>query len=170
MWNSQEYTTLSLHIKKNAFWGKFVSMSLIVTCSSNSNKSTNHVHQSLRFIACRLNTVVFKRQAINLRDWYIWLVDLFEYVMMHGLTNPKCNNKFRVTYVTRFLCKIFHLNYADLYLNVCTNNHQVLEYHVMLGFFFQTESGKTIENMWIMLLYLALRETNGEWKNSSLHP
>jgi len=32
---------------------------------------------------------VFKRQAINLRDWCIWLVDLFECVMMHGLTNPK---------------------------------------------------------------------------------
>jgi len=33
---------------------------------------------------------VFKRQAIKLRDWCIWLVDLFEYMMMHGLTNPKC--------------------------------------------------------------------------------
>jgi hypothetical protein len=32
---------------------------------------------------------VFKRQAINLKDWCIWLVDLFEYMMMHGLTNPK---------------------------------------------------------------------------------
>jgi hypothetical protein len=32
---------------------------------------------------------VFKRQAINLRDWWIWLVYLFEYMMMHGLTNPK---------------------------------------------------------------------------------
>ena len=31
---------------------------------------------------------VFKRQAINLRDWCIWLVDLFEYMMTHGLTNP----------------------------------------------------------------------------------
>jgi hypothetical protein len=32
---------------------------------------------------------VFKRQAIKPRDWCIWLVDLFEYTMMHGLTNPK---------------------------------------------------------------------------------
>jgi hypothetical protein len=32
---------------------------------------------------------VFERRAINLRDWCIWLVDLFEYMMMHGLTNPK---------------------------------------------------------------------------------
>ena len=32
---------------------------------------------------------VFKRQAIQLRDWCIWLVDLFEYMMMHGLTNHK---------------------------------------------------------------------------------
>jgi len=32
---------------------------------------------------------VFKRQAINLKDLCIWLVDLFEYMMMHGLTNPK---------------------------------------------------------------------------------
>jgi hypothetical protein len=35
---------------------------------------------------------VFKRQAIKLRDWCSWLVDLFEYVMMHGLTNPKDEN------------------------------------------------------------------------------
>ena len=34
---------------------------------------------------------VFKRQAINLRDWCIWLVDLFEYMMMHALTNPNCH-------------------------------------------------------------------------------
>ena len=32
---------------------------------------------------------VFKWQAINLRDWCIWLVYLFECMMMHGLTNPK---------------------------------------------------------------------------------
>jgi len=34
---------------------------------------------------------VFKRQAINLRDWCIWLVDLFECMMLHGHTNPKFN-------------------------------------------------------------------------------
>ena len=33
---------------------------------------------------------VFKRQAIKLRDRCILLVDLFEYMMMHELTNPKC--------------------------------------------------------------------------------
>jgi hypothetical protein len=32
---------------------------------------------------------VFKPRAINLRDWCVWLVDLFECMMMHGLTNPK---------------------------------------------------------------------------------
>jgi hypothetical protein len=32
---------------------------------------------------------VFKRQTINLRNCCIWLVDSFEYMMMHGLTNPK---------------------------------------------------------------------------------
>jgi hypothetical protein len=35
---------------------------------------------------------VFKRQAINLRDWCIWLIDLFEYMMIHELTNPKSNS------------------------------------------------------------------------------
>jgi hypothetical protein len=34
---------------------------------------------------------VFKRQAMNLRDWCVWLVDLFEYMMMHGLTNLEIN-------------------------------------------------------------------------------
>jgi hypothetical protein len=32
---------------------------------------------------------VFERRAINLRDWCIWLVDLFECMMMHELTNSK---------------------------------------------------------------------------------
>jgi hypothetical protein len=37
---------------------------------------------------------VFKRRAINLRNCCIWLVDLFECMMMHRLTNPKfrCTN------------------------------------------------------------------------------
>jgi hypothetical protein len=37
---------------------------------------------------------VFKRQAIKLRDWCIWLVYLFEYMMMHGLTNSKFSELF----------------------------------------------------------------------------
>ena len=40
---------------------------------------------------------VFERRAINLRDWCIWLVDLFECMMMHGLVNPKF-----VSYVSYF--------------------------------------------------------------------
>jgi len=32
---------------------------------------------------------VFKQQAISLRNCCIWLVDSFECMMMHGLTNPK---------------------------------------------------------------------------------
>ena len=32
---------------------------------------------------------VFKQQAVRLRDWCKWLVDLFEYKKMHGLTNTK---------------------------------------------------------------------------------
>jgi len=37
---------------------------------------------------------VFKRQAVKRSDWYIWLVDLFEYMKMHGLTNPKFYNQY----------------------------------------------------------------------------
>ena len=40
---------------------------------------------------------VFERRAINQRDWCIWLVDLFEYMMMHGHTNPKF-----ITYVLSY--------------------------------------------------------------------
>jgi len=96
----------------------FVSPCIII----HSNKSTNQMHQSLRFIARRSNTAhqpwpttllpprsngkpevatavyrlmmmmgkrmpetcwaVFERRAINLRDWCIWLVDLFEWIMV----------------------------------------------------------------------------------------
>jgi len=34
-------------------------------------------------------SAVFKRQVINLREWCIWLVDIFVYTMMHGLTTPE---------------------------------------------------------------------------------
>jgi hypothetical protein len=34
---------------------------------------------------------VFKRQAINLKSWCIWLVDSVESMIMHGLANPKFN-------------------------------------------------------------------------------
>jgi hypothetical protein len=37
--------------------------------------------------------VVFKRRAINLRDWCIWLVDLFEDILLVGYTKRKeCPN------------------------------------------------------------------------------
>jgi hypothetical protein len=36
---------------------------------------------------------VFERRTINLRDWCNWLVDLFECMMMHGLTTPNFINK-----------------------------------------------------------------------------
>jgi hypothetical protein len=35
---------------------------------------------------------IFERRAINLRDWCIWLVDLFKCMMMHGLKNSKFTN------------------------------------------------------------------------------
>jgi hypothetical protein len=74
------------------------------------------MQQFFRFIACRLDTAqhvsgipmpiikssttavaasgftvgaVSKRQAINLRNCCIWLVDSFECMMMHRLENPK---------------------------------------------------------------------------------
>ena len=42
----------------------------------------------------------FKRQAINLRNCCIWLVDSFECMMKHGLTNAK--SKKRNLYIVRF--------------------------------------------------------------------
>ena len=72
---------------------------------------------------------VFKRQAIKLRDWYIWLVDLFEYMMMHGHTNPKFilyhwkkdqtdkNISQETAIWTAFDCpNCFHLRTVDLFI------------------------------------------------------
>ena len=49
---------------------------------------------------------VFKRQEIKLRDWCIWLVDSFEYIMMHELTNPKFKNRY-IMFV-----KLYYWNYS----------------------------------------------------------
>ena len=102
----------------------FVSPCIII----HSNKSTNQMHQSLRFIARRSQHArprpttllppcsngkpeaatavykllmmgkrmpetcwaVFKRQAINLRDWCIWVVDLFEWNVLSATTSTMC--------------------------------------------------------------------------------
>jgi hypothetical protein len=87
--------------------------------------------------------VVFERRAINLRDWWIWLVDLFEYMMMHGLTNPK------FIYFSPVSCgtTIFHADNRTCvfsftlyiyvqYINVNTGPHTV---HVLANL----ESGRT---------------------------
>jgi hypothetical protein len=39
--------------------------------------------------------VVFKREAINLRNCCIWLVDSFECMMMDRLANPKLHYNYR---------------------------------------------------------------------------
>jgi len=46
-----------------------------------------------------ISSLRVKRQAIKLRDCSIWLVDLFEYMMMHGLTNPKFISVFFFVFV-----------------------------------------------------------------------
>ena len=48
---------------------------------------------------------VFERRAIKLRDWCIWLVDLFEYMMMHGLTNPKIRHSINNGSTYDFPCR-----------------------------------------------------------------
>jgi hypothetical protein len=58
---------------------------------------------------------VFKRQGINLRNCCIWLVDSFEYMILHVLTNTK--------FITNHLCiksTIKKSNSKNLYL--CQNN------------------------------------------------
>jgi hypothetical protein len=60
---------------------------------------------------------VFKRQAINLRDWCSWLVDLFEYMMMHGLTNHKRLILFSITSST-LLQTTFIISSDILWTNV----------------------------------------------------
>jgi len=52
---------------------------------------------------------VFERRAINLRDFCVWLVDLFECIMMHGLTNPKLT-------VSVTALRIFNANLYDTIL------------------------------------------------------
>jgi hypothetical protein len=42
---------------------------------------------------------VFKRNAINVKNCYIWLVDSFECMMMHGLANPKFKKRDNVIVV-----------------------------------------------------------------------
>jgi hypothetical protein len=49
---------------------------------------------------------VFKRQAIKLRNWGIWLVELCECMMIHGLTNPPPQKKKIVS------CKCQSINFV----------------------------------------------------------
>jgi hypothetical protein len=86
---------------------------LLPSRSNGKTEATTAVYKLLMIVKRMPETcwAVFKRQAINLRDWCIWLVYLFECMMMHGLTNPKlkliedfccnCNNYFTKTYILR---------------------------------------------------------------------
>jgi len=73
---------------------------------------------------------VFKRRAIKLRDWCIWLVDLFEcMMMMHGLTNPKSQRSFSILY--SHLRLMYH-KFCLCFTFYC--QHSVYIYHLMLHF------------------------------------
>jgi hypothetical protein len=62
---------------------------------SNGKPEAATVFDELLMMGMRMTETwwaVCKQQAIKMRDWCICLVDLFEYMMMHGLTNPKFTN------------------------------------------------------------------------------
>ena len=61
---------------------------------------------------------VFERQAINLRDWCIWLVDLFECMIMHGLTNSWFKR------ICVFYRSLFSILYISLVLMFVSHRHE----------------------------------------------
>jgi len=79
-----------------------------------SNKSNQHVSGMPK--TC---WAVFKWWAINLRDWCIWLVDLFECMMMHGLTNPTFINAKQAgdKYAYRNIKQKLHKTIAAIWFN-----------------------------------------------------
>jgi len=78
---------------------------------------------------------VFKRQAINLRNCCIWLVDSLEYMMMNGLTNPnfKSYNVYHPPFfplnpyflLRTFFSKISNKNNISLSVMFSGNSHSV---------------------------------------------
>jgi hypothetical protein len=53
---------------------------------------------------CPKHVEPYLKRAINLRDWCIWLVGLFECTMMHGLPDPKFINTERVSFIVMLSC------------------------------------------------------------------
>jgi len=84
---------------------------------------------------------VFKRRAINLRDWCIRLVDLFECMTMHGLINPNNDNlsKSSAGVKTRDLHHFNHITVQKLFFTFQHNMQLWIRMWNLLPLFPKTE-------------------------------
>jgi hypothetical protein len=66
---------------------------LYIACGwLNTVETSGRVHQHISALQKKKLFLISNfRRVLNVECWCIWLVELFEYMMMHGLKNPKWN-------------------------------------------------------------------------------